>query len=235
MLLWAGVQHSALHNSDISLAGCNHLNSSSKILAIRGGDELACYLGAARNNGRANVRLVLLLRPHVECKGIGLRPHDTEPTAGSTGHSRAEEVTDPTPFAPYPCMRPSHALSQDKGLKCKINLPDTVLFRYGQLSAWWATNKVSQSQPLHACMPERHSQLRSCLLPLFLHRRATSRGMQARTPPSRRSGSACCRSQARMKPTTAALLPSAGTETADRSCSAPRPSTSWQSCSATAW
>lgn len=33
--------------------------------------------------------------------------------------------------------------AQDKGLKCKINFPDTVLFRYGQLSAWWATNKVS--------------------------------------------------------------------------------------------
>ncbi|GAX78783.1 hypothetical protein CEUSTIGMA_g6220.t1 [Chlamydomonas eustigma] len=29
----------------------------------------------------------------------------------------------------------------DKGFKCKINVPDTVLFRYGQLSAWWSTNK----------------------------------------------------------------------------------------------
>ena len=31
---------------------------------------------------------------------------------------------------------------QDKGVKCKINVPDTVIFRYGQLSAWWAVNKV---------------------------------------------------------------------------------------------
>ena len=30
----------------------------------------------------------------------------------------------------------------DKGVKCKINVPDTVLFRYGQISAWWTTNKV---------------------------------------------------------------------------------------------
>lgn len=29
----------------------------------------------------------------------------------------------------------------DKKVKCKLNVPDTVLFRYGQLSAWWATNK----------------------------------------------------------------------------------------------
>ncbi|EFJ52451.1 hypothetical protein VOLCADRAFT_115928, partial [Volvox carteri f. nagariensis] len=34
----------------------------------------------------------------------------------------------------------------DKGLKCKINVPDTVLFRYGQLSAWWATNKEGYIQ-----------------------------------------------------------------------------------------
>lgn len=31
---------------------------------------------------------------------------------------------------------------QDKGIKCKVNIPDTVLFRFGQLSAWWGTNKV---------------------------------------------------------------------------------------------
>ncbi|GLI64110.1 hypothetical protein VaNZ11_007285 [Volvox africanus] len=34
----------------------------------------------------------------------------------------------------------------DKGFKCKINIPDTVLFRYGQLSAWWATNKEGYIQ-----------------------------------------------------------------------------------------
>ncbi|GLC34566.1 hypothetical protein PLESTB_001247700 [Pleodorina starrii] len=34
----------------------------------------------------------------------------------------------------------------DKGFKCKINIPDTVLFRYGQLSAWWATNKEGYVQ-----------------------------------------------------------------------------------------
>lgn len=35
-----------------------------------------------------------------------------------------------------------HACTQDKGIKCKVNIPDTVLFRFGQLSAWWGTNKV---------------------------------------------------------------------------------------------
>lgn len=39
-----------------------------------------------------------------------------------------------------PCL--ARRATQDKGLKCKVNIPDTVLFRYGQLSAWWATNKV---------------------------------------------------------------------------------------------
>ncbi|KAL6756783.1 hypothetical protein V8C86DRAFT_2641239 [Haematococcus lacustris] len=29
----------------------------------------------------------------------------------------------------------------DKGIRCKVNIPDTVLFRHGQLSAWWANNK----------------------------------------------------------------------------------------------
>ncbi len=32
-------------------------------------------------------------------------------------------------------------IAQDKGIKCKINIPDCVLFRFGQLSAWWSTNK----------------------------------------------------------------------------------------------
>ncbi len=35
----------------------------------------------------------------------------------------------------------------DKGVKAKINIPDTVIFRFGQLSAWWSTNKVG-AQPL---------------------------------------------------------------------------------------
>jgi len=34
----------------------------------------------------------------------------------------------------------------DKGIRCKLNIPDTVLFRYGQLSAWWATNKEGYTQ-----------------------------------------------------------------------------------------
>ncbi|MEW5310692.1 MAG: hypothetical protein WDW38_002463 [Sanguina aurantia] len=34
----------------------------------------------------------------------------------------------------------------DKGMRCKVNIPDTVLFRYGQLSAWWATNKEGSVQ-----------------------------------------------------------------------------------------
>ncbi|KAG1675152.1 hypothetical protein FOA52_003375 [Chlamydomonas sp. UWO 241] len=27
----------------------------------------------------------------------------------------------------------------DKGIKCRVNVPDTILFRYGQMSAWWGT------------------------------------------------------------------------------------------------
>jgi len=34
----------------------------------------------------------------------------------------------------------------EKGIKCKVNIPDTVLFRFGQLSAWWGTTKEGYVQ-----------------------------------------------------------------------------------------
>lgn len=46
------------------------------------------------------------------------------------------------------CFRP-----QDKGIHCKINVPDTVLFRYGQCSAWWSTNKVTTAASPNASNP----------------------------------------------------------------------------------
>jgi hypothetical protein len=29
--------------------------------------------------------------------------------------------------------------TQDKGVKCKLVIPDTVILRYGQVSTWWHT------------------------------------------------------------------------------------------------
>ena len=56
-----------------------------------------------------------------ECFGLGSREH-----ASRVG-----------PLIGFSCL-----WLQDKGIKCKVNIPDTVLFRYGQVSAWWFTNKV---------------------------------------------------------------------------------------------
>jgi hypothetical protein len=106
----------------------------------------------------------------------------------------------PCMHSPPPHTACMHLYSQDKGLKCTVNLPDTVLFRYGQLSAWWATNKVSQPYrlcefsvrsphtlwrlQLHLDPVQDHSQL----LSFFPHppptgRRAMCRGTPVRTPP----------------------------------------------------
>ncbi len=107
-----------------------------------------------------------------------------------------------------PLLRP-----QDKGIKCKVNIPDTVLFRHGQLSAWWSTNKVRTlarpwSPPVRA---PHHAPLTTppAACP-STRRRGASRGTPARARPWRPSASASWPWRRRMTQTTPSSSPSPG-------------------------